>query len=67
MSNLHDHYGVNFKQGYTSFKDILIDLIKYGNMHDVLDKHFPKLSAEDRCKVHQYAIAFTALEKMGLK
>lgn len=62
--SLASHYGVKDKEFHENTVDILCDLLKSKNFATVIDKHFPKLSGDDRVKVMSFAFAMQDLEKL---
>ncbi|MDX1699767.1 MAG: hypothetical protein R3250_04065 [Melioribacteraceae bacterium] len=57
------HYGISRDENTKFEKEILCDLINFKKT-DVIDKHFPKLNAEDRAKVMTFAAALERYERI---
>ena len=58
------HYGVTEKQEKETIAELVKDILLFDMKSEVLDKHFKKLDAEGRAKVHSYHNALNMLERM---
>ena len=54
-NNISSHYGVADKVFKRWVADMVADIFYHPTKNEVLDKYFPKLSAEDRLRVEAYA------------
>jgi len=61
QNNIASHYGVKDEVFKKKIADMLADFFFFNDRSDVLDKHFPNLSAEDRLEVDAYASAHRVL------
>jgi hypothetical protein len=48
---LQAHYGISNERSIQLTKQLVMDFFDFVHYHEILDKQFPKLSAEDRFKV----------------
>jgi len=62
-SSLTDHYGVKEEEIILITQKMMCDMIMSNTKAEVLDKWFPTLSANDRCKVEAYKQASRNLEQ----
>ena len=60
---INAHYGVKEGKYEQWVKEILSDLVLSEDKSNVIDKHFPKLSSEDRVKIMAFAEAINKLKK----
>jgi len=71
MENLSDkatipaHYGVSEDAYDDTVRELVIEFINNDNYTNVIDKAFPGLSSDDRCKVFAFSRAFEAYQKVS--
>ncbi len=63
-NNIAHHYAMKEEDYDKLVRDFMIDMLKFNRKEELLDKHFPKFSGEQRLKVLAYHTAARRIESI---